>query len=51
MAEDLAAGRKIELDAFTGYVIELGLAHGVPTPATQAVHGILVALDNATAAR
>lgn len=51
MAEDLAAGRKIELDAFTGYVIELGLAHGIPTPATRAVHGILVALDNATAAR
>ena len=51
MAEDLAAGWKIELDAFTGYVIELGLAHGIPTPATRAVHGILVALDNATAAR
>ncbi|WP_433757155.1 ketopantoate reductase family protein [Nocardia sp. CA-135398] len=50
MAEDLAAGRKIELDAFSGYVIELGEAHGVPTPVTRAAHGMLVALDNATAA-
>ncbi|MEV4126447.1 2-dehydropantoate 2-reductase [Nocardia sp. NPDC049707] len=50
MAEDLAAGRKIELDAFTGYVIQLGETHGVPTPATRAAHGMRVALDNATAA-
>ncbi|WP_158607970.1 ketopantoate reductase family protein [Nocardia panacis] len=49
MAEDLAAGRKIELEAFTGYVIELGAAHGVPTPVTRAAHGMLVALDSATA--
>jgi 2-dehydropantoate 2-reductase len=48
MAEDLAAGRKIELDAFTGYVIELGAAHGVPTPATKTAHGMLVALDSTT---
>jgi 2-dehydropantoate 2-reductase len=50
MAEDLAAGRKTELDAFTGYVIELGLANGVPTPVTRAAHGMLVALDSAEAA-
>ncbi len=50
MAEDLAVGRRIELDAFTGYVIELGEAHGVPTPVTRAAHGMLVALTSATAA-
>jgi len=45
MAEDLQAGRPIELDAFTGYVIMLGKRAGVPTPATKVVHGILTALD------
>jgi 2-dehydropantoate 2-reductase len=47
MAEDLAAGRPIELDAFSGYVIALGERNGVPTPATRLVHGILTALDSA----
>jgi len=41
MAEDLAAGRAIELDAFTGCVRRLGHAHGVPTPATDLVHTLL----------
>lgn len=50
MADDLEAGRAIELDAFTGYVIELGEAHGVPTPSTRAAHGILAALDAARSA-
>ncbi|SLF47132.1 ketopantoate reductase family protein [Mycobacteroides abscessus] len=47
MAEDLTAGREIELDAFTGYVIELGTTHNVPTPVTRTLHGLLVALSNA----
>ncbi|HSE54154.1 MAG TPA: ketopantoate reductase family protein [Nocardioidaceae bacterium] len=47
MAEDLQAGRAIELDAFTGYVLELGERTGVATPATRVVHGILTALDSA----
>jgi 2-dehydropantoate 2-reductase len=45
MAEDLAAGRPIELDAFSGYVIALGERHGVATPATRLVHGLLAALN------
>ncbi|MGH2427680.1 MAG: ketopantoate reductase family protein [Candidatus Limnocylindria bacterium] len=51
MADDLEAGRAIELDAFTGYVIELGEANGVPTPATRVAHGMLAALDAARGAR
>jgi 2-dehydropantoate 2-reductase len=47
MAEDLQAGRAIELDAFTGYVLALGEQTGVPTPTTRVVHGLLVALDAA----
>ena len=40
MAQDAAAGRPLELDALTGAVRELGLLVGVPTPYTDALHGI-----------
>ncbi len=43
MAEDLQAGRPVEVDAFSGYVVELGRKHGVPTPTTDVVHAILTA--------
>jgi 2-dehydropantoate 2-reductase len=38
---DLVAGRRIELDALHGTVVRLGAEHGVPTPASGAVHAIL----------
>jgi 2-dehydropantoate 2-reductase len=38
---DLAAGRRIELDALHGTVLRLGAEHGVPTPASATVHAIL----------
>lgn len=41
MAEDLAAGRRIELEAFSGYVRRLGRAHGVETPVTDVFYGLL----------
>lgn len=46
MAEDLASGRPLELDAFSGHVIALGAEHRLPTPVTRTVHGILTALEN-----
>jgi 2-dehydropantoate 2-reductase len=42
MAEDLAAGRPMELDSFSGYVAELGRRHGVPTPFSTFAHGTLL---------
>lgn len=45
MAEDLAAGRRIELDSFTGYVTTLGERLSVPTPYTEFAHGSLSILD------
>lgn len=41
MAEDLAAGRPLELDAFSGFVRRLGAAHGVPTPVTDVFYRLL----------
>jgi 2-dehydropantoate 2-reductase len=41
MAEDLAAGRRLEIGAFTGYVCALGRRHAVPTPVSEVVLDLL----------
>jgi 2-dehydropantoate 2-reductase len=41
MANDLAAGRRLELEALHGYAVRLGERHGIPTPATAAVYAAL----------
>lgn len=41
MAEDLRAQRPLELDAFTGYVHELGRLHGIQTPISDTVLALL----------
>lgn len=46
MAEDLKAGRRMELDAFSGYVQELGRLRGVPTPVTNVVLDLLTTIDS-----
>lgn len=45
MAEDLAAGRPLELEAFCGYVRRLGGSHGVPTPVTGLFYRLLKLAD------
>jgi 2-dehydropantoate 2-reductase len=40
MLQDAAAGRPLELDALTGAVREIGALVGVPTPYTDALHGL-----------
>jgi 2-dehydropantoate 2-reductase len=41
MANDLAAGNRLELDWLAGKVVALGRRHGVPTPGHAAVYAIL----------
>lgn len=41
MAVDLLAGRRLELRWLTGKVMELGKAHGVPTPVNGVIYGAL----------
>jgi 2-dehydropantoate 2-reductase len=41
MANDLAAGNRLELDWLAGKVVELGRKHRIPTPAQEAVYAIL----------
>lgn len=45
MAEDLKAGRAIELDAFSGLVRKLGRDTGIATPVTDTVYDLLAILD------
>jgi len=42
LAQDLAAGKPLELDALNGEVIRLGRDHGVPTPVNAFIHAALV---------
>ena len=41
MAEDLAAGRPLELDAFSGHVLELAQRYGCQAPVTGSIDGLL----------
>lgn len=42
LSRDLAAGRRIELEAFNGAIIRLGREHGVPTPLNLAIYAALL---------
>jgi 2-dehydropantoate 2-reductase len=41
MANDLDAGKRLELDWLAGKVVALGRKYSIPTPAQEAVYAIL----------
>jgi 2-dehydropantoate 2-reductase len=43
MAKDLAAGRKLELDGIAGPILRAAFRHGVPTPTTSSLVGVIEA--------
>jgi 2-dehydropantoate 2-reductase len=45
MLQDIEAGRKTEVEVFSGKVIELGKIHGVPTPVNQAIFQMIRILE------
>jgi len=45
MLQDLESGRRLELDAIVGAVIEIGERLGVPMPSTRAVYACATLLD------
>jgi 2-dehydropantoate 2-reductase len=47
--QDVEAGRRIEIDALIGSVIELGELTGVATPAIRAVYALMKLLDKTMA--
>ncbi|MGH3382999.1 MAG: ketopantoate reductase family protein [Nocardioidaceae bacterium] len=48
MAEDLAAGRSMELDAFSGHVVRISDQHDTDAPVTRVVYDLLAVLDAGT---
>jgi 2-dehydropantoate 2-reductase len=48
MLQDIEAGRKTEVEAFGGKVVELGKEHGVPTPVNRTVTSIIRILERNT---
>ena len=49
MLQDVEAGRRLEVDALVGSVVELGGQLGVPTPALEVVYGLVRQLDHSLA--
>lgn len=47
MLQDVEAGRKTEVELFSGAVIELGKEYGIPTPVNETLHRIIVAKEKA----
>jgi 2-dehydropantoate 2-reductase len=45
MLQDIEAGRKTEVEAFAGKLVELGKNYGIPTPANQTVLRIIHVLE------
>ena len=47
MLQDMEAGRKTEVELFSGAVIELGQKYGVPTPVNEVLYKMIVAREKA----
>ena len=50
MFHDLARGRRLELDSFSGLVVRLGRKHGIPTPVHEMAYACLLPYLNGTPA-
>jgi 2-dehydropantoate 2-reductase len=46
-AQDIARGKRTEIDSLNGYVARRGAALGVPTPVNHALHALVKLLENA----
>jgi 2-dehydropantoate 2-reductase len=44
-AQDLARGKKTEIDSLNGYIVRRGAALGVPVPVNQTLHGLIKLLE------
>jgi 2-dehydropantoate 2-reductase len=46
-AQDIALGRRTEIDDLNGYVVTRGAAHGIATPVNQTLHALVKLLEDA----
>jgi 2-dehydropantoate 2-reductase len=49
-AQDVARGKKTEIDSLNGYIVRRGAALGIPTPVNQTLHGLIKLLEEAAGA-
>jgi 2-dehydropantoate 2-reductase len=49
-AQDVARGKKTEIDSLNGYIVRRGAALGVPTPINQTLHGLIKLLEESAGA-
>jgi 2-dehydropantoate 2-reductase len=49
-AQDIARGKKTEIDSLNGYIVRRGAALGVATPVNQALHGLIKLLEESAGA-
>jgi 2-dehydropantoate 2-reductase len=47
-AQDIARGRRTEIDSLNGYVVRLGAQLGVSAPVNQTLHGLVKLLEEST---
>ena len=40
-AQDIARGKRTEIDSLNGYIVRRGAELGVPTPANQTLHALV----------
>lgn len=45
-AQDLARGKKTEIDFLNGYIVELGRRHGIATPYNESVHALVKMMES-----
>jgi 2-dehydropantoate 2-reductase len=50
-AQDLARGKRTEIDSLNGYVVRQGVERGVPAPVNQALHALIKLREQNNAAR
>jgi 2-dehydropantoate 2-reductase len=48
-AQDIARGKKTEIDSLNGYVARRGAKHGIATPVNRTLHGIVKLLEDSAA--
>jgi 2-dehydropantoate 2-reductase len=49
-AQDVARGKKTEIDSLNGYIVRRGGALGIPTPVNQTLHGLIKLLEESAGA-
>ena len=47
-AQDLAKGKRTEIDFLNGYIVQLGKRHGIPTPYNESVYALVKMMESPT---